>query len=86
MIVHPPPPPASLTRVLVGFGRFQAQSETDFDKEHLREELLALKEKNEQMEGLVALVEDEKVRLQEKVDKVMGAGERLLLPLISTQL
>lgn len=49
------------------------------EKEHLREQLLSLKEKNEKMEGLVTLVEEEKVRLQEKVDKVMGAGEHLLL-------
>lgn len=82
VIIKPPPPPASLTRVLVGFGRFQAQSETDFEKEHLREQLLGLKEENKKMEGLVTLVEEEKVRLQEKVDKVMGAGEHLLLQLI----
>lgn len=36
------------------------------------------------MEGVATLVEEEKVRLQEKVDKAMGAGEHLLLRLMST--
>lgn len=54
------------------------------EKEHLREQLLSLKEKNEKMEALVTHVEEEKVRLQEKVDKVMGAGEHLLLRLMPT--
>lgn len=54
------------------------------EKEHLREQLLSLKEKNEKMEAVVTHVEEEKVRLQEKVDKVMGAGEHLLLRLMPT--
>lgn len=41
----------------------------------MREQLLGLKEKNEKLEGLVSSLEDEKVRLQEKLDKVMAAGE-----------
>ncbi|TNM87525.1 hypothetical protein fugu_005746 [Takifugu bimaculatus] len=71
-----PPPPASLTRVL-------AQSEADFEKELLKEQLLGLKEKNEKMEGVVTLVDEEKVRLQEKVDKAMGAERELVLELES---
>lgn len=38
------------------------------------------------MEGLLTLAEEEKVRLQEKLDKATGAGEQPLLNLISTHI
>ncbi|TWW57594.1 Centrosomal protein of 135 kDa [Takifugu flavidus] len=64
-------------------GARRAQSEADFEKELLKEQLLGLKEKNEKMEGVVTLVEEEKVRLQEKVDKATGAERELVLELES---
>lgn len=48
------------------------------EKQNLREQLLGLREKHEKMEGLVNFLEEEKVRLQEKLDKAMVAGEDLL--------
>lgn len=44
----------------------------------MREQLLGLKEKNEKLEALVSSLEEEKDRLQEKLNKVMAAGEHLL--------
>lgn len=37
---------------------------------------MELKEQNEKMEGLVNFLEDEKNRLQDKVEKMMAAGEQ----------
>lgn len=36
---------------------------------------MELKEQNQKMEGLVNFLEDEKVRLQDKVEKMMAAGQ-----------
>lgn len=42
----------------------------------MRDELVELKEQNEKMEGLVNFLEDDKKRLQEKVEKMMAAGRK----------
>uniref|UniRef100_A0A4W6CK52 Centrosomal protein 135 n=1 Tax=Lates calcarifer TaxID=8187 RepID=A0A4W6CK52_LATCA len=52
------------------------QSEGDFEKDRLRDQLVELKEQNEKMEGLVNFLEEEKIRLQDKVEKMMAAGEQ----------
>lgn len=57
------------------------QSESDFEKDRLRDQLMELKEQNEKMEGLVNFLEDEKNRLQAKVEKMMAADKELVLEL-----
>uniref|UniRef100_A0A3P8PZK1 Centrosomal protein 135 n=1 Tax=Astatotilapia calliptera TaxID=8154 RepID=A0A3P8PZK1_ASTCA len=57
------------------------QSESDFEKDRLRDQLVELKEQNEKMEGLVNFLEDEKNRLQDKVEKMMAADKELVLEL-----
>lgn len=37
---------------------------------------MELKEQNEKMEGLVNFLEDEKTRLQDKVEKMMTTGKQ----------
>lgn len=37
---------------------------------------MELKEQNEKMEGLVNFLEEEKIRLQEKMEKMMAAGKQ----------
>lgn len=54
----------------------QERSEGDFEKDHLRDQLVELKEQNEKMEGLVNFLEEEKIRLQEKMEKMMAAGKQ----------
>lgn len=54
----------------------QEQSEGDFEKDRLRDQLVELKEQNEKMEGLVNFLEEEKIRLQEKMEKMTAAGEQ----------
>lgn len=54
----------------------QEQSEGDFEKDRLRDQLVELREQNEKMEGLVNFLEEEKIRLREKMEKMMAAGER----------
>lgn len=56
-------------------------SEGEFERDRLRDELVELKEQNEKMEGLVNFLEDEKKRLQEKVEKMMAAEKELVLEL-----
>lgn len=42
---------------------------------------MELKEQNEKMEGLVNFLEEEKVRLQDKIEKTMTAGkQQFVLP------
>lgn len=48
------------------------------EKQNLMEQLFGLGEKHEKMEDLLNFLEEEKVRLQEKLDKAMVAGEHLL--------
>ncbi|XP_008301652.1 centrosomal protein of 135 kDa [Stegastes partitus] len=57
------------------------QSEGDFEKDRLRDQLVELKEQNEKMEGLVNFLEDEKIRLQNKVEKMLAADKDLVLEL-----
>uniref|UniRef100_A0A3Q0SYU5 Centrosomal protein 135 n=1 Tax=Amphilophus citrinellus TaxID=61819 RepID=A0A3Q0SYU5_AMPCI len=57
------------------------QSESDFEKDRLRDQLVDLKEQNEKMEGLVNFLEDEKTRLQDKVEKMAAADKDLVLEL-----
>uniref|UniRef100_A0A8C9YGI1 Centrosomal protein 135 n=1 Tax=Sander lucioperca TaxID=283035 RepID=A0A8C9YGI1_SANLU len=54
------------------------QSEGDFEKDRLRDQLVELKEQNEKMEGLVNFLEEEKIRLQDKMEKMMAAGNLVL--------
>ncbi|XP_034736787.1 centrosomal protein of 135 kDa isoform X2 [Etheostoma cragini] len=57
------------------------QSEGDFEKDRLRDQLVELKEQNEKMEGLVNFLEEEKIRLQDKMEKMMAADKSLVLEL-----
>ncbi|XP_041862587.1 centrosomal protein of 135 kDa isoform X2 [Melanotaenia boesemani] len=57
------------------------KSEGEFEKDRLRDQLVELKEQNEKMEGLVNFLEDEKIRLQGKVEKMMAADKDLVLEL-----
>jgi len=52
----------------------QEKSEGEFEKDRLRDQLAELKQQNEKMEGLVNFLEDEKIRLQDKVEQMMAAG------------
>ncbi|XP_073333060.1 centrosomal protein of 135 kDa [Pagrus major] len=61
------------------------QSEGDFEKDRLRDQLLELKEQNEKMEGLVNFLEEEKIRLQDKMEKMMAADKDLVLELETMQ-
>ncbi|XP_010729323.3 centrosomal protein of 135 kDa isoform X1 [Larimichthys crocea] len=57
------------------------QSEGDFEKDRLRDQLVELGEQNEKMEGLVNFLEDEKIRLQDKMEKMTAADKDLVLEL-----
>ncbi|KAL3047427.1 hypothetical protein OYC64_021607 [Pagothenia borchgrevinki] len=57
------------------------QSEGDFEKDRLRDQLVELKEQNEKMEGLVNFLEEEKIRLQDKMERMMAADRDLVLEL-----
>ncbi|XP_076582514.1 centrosomal protein of 135 kDa [Chaetodon auriga] len=57
------------------------QSEGDFEKDRLRDQLAELKEQNEKMEGLVNFLEEEKIRLQDKMEKIISADKDLVLEL-----
>lgn len=61
----------------VGYNWFQEQSGGDVEKDHLRDQLLEVKEHNEKMEGLLNFLEQEKIRLHEKIEKMMAAGKQL---------
>lgn len=52
----------------------QEQSEGNFDRDHLRDQLMDLKERNDKVEGLVSYLENEKSRLQDKVEQMMANG------------
>ncbi|XP_045899417.1 centrosomal protein of 135 kDa isoform X1 [Micropterus dolomieu] len=57
------------------------RSEGDFEKDRLRDHLVELKEQNEKMEGLVNFLEEEKIRLQDKIEKMMAADKDMVLEL-----
>ncbi|KAM4548689.1 centrosomal protein of 135 kDa isoform 2-T2 [Odontesthes bonariensis] len=56
-------------------------SEGEFEKDRLRDQLAELKQQNEKMEGLVNFLEDEKIRLQDKVEQMLAADKDLVLEL-----
>ncbi|CAL1592976.1 unnamed protein product [Knipowitschia caucasica] len=57
------------------------QSETDFEKDRLRDEMADLREQNVKMEGLINFVEEEKSRLQRKLEKTLASDKDLVLEL-----
>uniref|UniRef100_A0A3Q2NNG3 Centrosomal protein 135 n=1 Tax=Fundulus heteroclitus TaxID=8078 RepID=A0A3Q2NNG3_FUNHE len=57
------------------------QSEGEFQRDRLRDQLLELQEQNEKLEGLINFLQDEKTRLQDKVEKTMAADKELVLEL-----
>ncbi|RVE73808.1 hypothetical protein OJAV_G00034970 [Oryzias javanicus] len=57
------------------------QSEGEFERGRLQDELVEVKGQNEKMEGLVNFLEGEKARLQDKVEKMMAAEKDLVLEL-----
>uniref|UniRef100_A0A673B0P6 Centrosomal protein 135 n=1 Tax=Sphaeramia orbicularis TaxID=375764 RepID=A0A673B0P6_9TELE len=61
--------------------KIQEQSEGDYERDRLRDDLADLKEQNEKMEGLVNFLDVEKTRLQEKVEKMKVADKDLVLEL-----
>ena len=54
----------------------QEQSEGDYEKDRLRDQLAQVKEQEEKLEGLMNFLEEEKRRLQDKVEKMTAAGEQ----------
>lgn len=52
----------------------QEQSEGSFERDRLRDQLMDLKEQNGKIEGLVNYLEDEKSRLQDKVEQMLADG------------
>ncbi|KAM4629083.1 centrosomal protein of 135 kDa [Polymixia lowei] len=57
------------------------QSEGDYEKDRLRDQLAELKEQNEKMEGLVNFLEEEKSRLQNKMETITVTDRELVLEL-----
>lgn len=47
---------------------------------------MEFKEQNEKMEGLVNFLEEEKIRLQDKIEKMMAAGKQLLKQILTAAL
>ncbi|XP_061635575.1 centrosomal protein of 135 kDa [Phyllopteryx taeniolatus] len=56
-------------------------SERDFDKGSFEEQLLELRRQNEKLEGTLEVLEAEKSRLQDKVEKMMSADKDMVLEL-----
>lgn len=54
---------------------FQELSERDFEKGSQEEQLLELRRQNEALEGTLDFLEAEKIRLQDKLEKMMAAGK-----------
>uniref|UniRef100_A0A3B3Z010 Centrosomal protein 135 n=1 Tax=Poecilia mexicana TaxID=48701 RepID=A0A3B3Z010_9TELE len=52
------------------------QSEAEFERNRFSNQLVELKEQNEKMEALVNFLEDDKTRLQRKVEMMMAAGRK----------
>uniref|UniRef100_A0A3P9Q772 Centrosomal protein 135 n=1 Tax=Poecilia reticulata TaxID=8081 RepID=A0A3P9Q772_POERE len=57
------------------------QSEAEFERNRFSNQLVELKEQNEKMEALVNFLEDDKTRLQRKVEMMMAAEKDLVLEL-----
>ncbi|XP_014024490.1 centrosomal protein of 135 kDa isoform X1 [Salmo salar] len=58
-------------------------AEGDYEKDRLRDQLGELREQNEKMEGLMNFLEEEKRRLQDKLEKMTDADKELVLELES---
>lgn len=50
--------------------------EDEHDKDRVRDQLADAREQNEKMEGLLNFLEEEKRRLQDKLEKMTLAGEQ----------
>ncbi|XP_068175066.1 centrosomal protein of 135 kDa isoform X2 [Antennarius striatus] len=59
----------------------KTRGEHSKEKDHLRDQLMELKQQNEKMEGLVNFLDDEKIRLQDKLEKMMLSEKDLVLEL-----
>ncbi|XP_027001922.2 centrosomal protein of 135 kDa isoform X1 [Tachysurus fulvidraco] len=59
----------------------QNQAEGNHEKDRLMDQLSALKEENVKMEGLMNFLEEEKKRLQDKVEKMTRADKEMVLEL-----
>uniref|UniRef100_A0A673B0G0 Centrosomal protein 135 n=1 Tax=Sphaeramia orbicularis TaxID=375764 RepID=A0A673B0G0_9TELE len=70
-----------LEDIITKLRRVSEQSEGDYERDRLRDDLADLKEQNEKMEGLVNFLDVEKTRLQEKVEKMKVADKDLVLEL-----
>ncbi|KAM6962785.1 centrosomal protein of 135 kDa [Aplochiton taeniatus] len=57
------------------------QSEGDYEKDRLRDQLTELREQNEKMEGLMNFLEEEKKRLQDKIGKMTENDKEMVLEL-----
>ncbi|XP_072294915.1 centrosomal protein of 135 kDa isoform X2 [Eucyclogobius newberryi] len=57
------------------------QSDMDFEKDRLRDEMADLKDQNVKMEGLINFLEGEKTRLQGKMVKTLASDKDLVLEL-----
>jgi len=53
----------------------QDMADGDHVKDRLRDQLLDLQEQNDKMEGLINFLEEDKKRLQDKVEAMTQAGE-----------
>lgn len=53
----------------------QSLAESNHEMDRLRDQLLEVQERNVNMEGLMNFLEEEKNRLQDKVEKMTQAGE-----------
>lgn len=54
----------------------QNLAEGNHEKDRLKDQLSAVQEENVKMEGLMNFMEEEKKRLQDKVEKITHAGEK----------
>lgn len=53
----------------------QDMADGDHVKDRLRDQLLDLQEQNDKMEGLINFLEEDKKRLQDKIEAMTRAGE-----------
>lgn len=63
-----------LSAILCFASSVQEQSEGNFERDRLRDQLMELKEQSERLEGLVNYLEEEKICLQDKIEKMIAAG------------
>lgn len=53
----------------------QSLAESNYEKDRLKDQLSEVQERNVKMEGLMNFLEEEKKRLQDKVERMTQAGE-----------